>query len=336
MRVLMCELPGLFDSEDTDQRSILERIIQVAEEGMDEKMSLPEYTAWLAETEHQSEDEFLDNMERQMDYALRAFAEKADLEVKLRDKSERMLAAEREARKEAAERATQRKQLQELQQKTLKQLQWLSKNRNRAPEELRADWDEVLGDIDIYAVSAANEMMWRDLAQMYKDAQKSDPNFLPSDDLRKIVDRLDKEKIGDMDIDALNDLYKAAIGLRTEFYNRNNVINDEQKRLFAEVYADSKREIEASPGKYTGNPLDKLFNLEQLTPMNVLQRMGGWDPDGAFYSMAKQLERGERDIRAYKVKAQRMLQDFLTEHEDWVKRADGQGKDGIWYEIEVR
>ena len=340
---LASDLPGLFDSEETDQRSILERIIQVAEEGMDEKMSLPEYTAWLAETEHQSEDEFLDNMERQMDYALRAFAEKADLEVKLRDKSERMLAAEREARKEAAERATQRKQLQELQQKTLKQLQWLSKNRNRAPEELRADWDEVLGDIDIYAVSAANEMMWsdkynatwRDLAQMYKDAKKNDPNFLPSEELEKIFARLDGTKIGDMDIDALNDLYKAAIGLRTEFYNRNNVINDEQKRLFAEVYADSKMEIEAAPGKYTGNTLDKLFNLEQLTPMNVLQRMGGWDPDGAFYSMAKQLERGERDIRAYKVKAQRMLQEFLTEHEEWVKKADGQGKDGIWYEIEV-
>ena len=340
---LASDLPGLFDSEETDQRSILERIIQVAEEGMDEKMSLPEYTAWLAETEHQSEDEFLDNMERQMDYALRAFAEKADLEVKLRDKSERMLAAEREARKEAAERATQRKQLQELQQKTLKQLQWLSKNRNRAPEELRTAWDEVLGDIDIYAVSAANEMMWsdkynatwRDLAQMYKDAKKNDPNFLPSEELEKIVARLDGTKIGDMDIDALNDLYKAAIGLRTEFYNRNNVINDEQKRLFAEVYADSKREIEAAPGKYTGNPMDKLFNLEQLTPMNVLQRMGGWDPDGAFYSMAKQLERGERDIRAYKVKAQRMLQEFLTEHEEWVKKADGQGKDGIWYEIEV-
>lgn len=340
---LASDLPGLFDAEDTDQRSILERIIQVAEEGMDEKMSLPEYTSWLAETEHQSEDEFLDNMERQMDYALRAFAEKADLEVKLRDKSERMLAAERQARKEAAERTRQRKQLQELQQKTLKQLQWLSKNRNRAPEELRAAWDEVLGDIDIYAVSAANEMRWsdkynatwKDLAQMYKDAKKNDPNFMPSDELEKIVARLDGTKIGDMDIDALNDLYKAAIGLRTEFYNRNNVINDEQKRLFAEVYADSKREIEAAPGKYTGNPMDKLFNLEQLTPMNVLQRMGGWDPNGAFYSMAKQLERGERDMRAYSVKAKRMLQDFLTEHEDWVKRADGQGKDAIWYELEV-
>ncbi len=80
--------------------------------------------------------------------------------------------------------------------------------------------------------------------------------------------------------------------------------------------------------------LDKLFNLEQLTPMNVMQRIGGWDPNGTFYSMAKQLEKGERDLRAYKVKANRMLESFLNEHQDWVKRADGQGKAGIWYEIE--
>ena len=37
---LAAELPGLFDSEETDQRTILERILQVAEEGKDEKLSL--------------------------------------------------------------------------------------------------------------------------------------------------------------------------------------------------------------------------------------------------------------------------------------------------------
>lgn len=358
-------LPGLFDSEETDMRSILERIVQVAEEGKDEKMSLAEYTARLAEIEHQSEDEFLDNMERQMDWALRTFAEKAKLEVHLRDRTgikiaqerekgtERLTrqkaresqrrAEERQERKEMAKRQRDRKELRELQQKTLKQLQWLNKNRNRAPEELKATWDEVLGDIDLYAVSAANEMnwsdkynaTWKDLAQMYKDAMKNDPNFLPSKELERIVTRLDGTKIADMDLGALQDLYKAAIGLRTEFYNRNNVINDEMHRLFAEVYTDAKQEIEAAPGGFTGNRADKFLNLEQLTPMNVLQRMGGWDPDGTFYSMAKQLERGERDIRAYTVKANRMLQDFLTEHEDWVKIADGQGEDAIWYEVEV-
>lgn len=358
-------LPGLFDSEETDERTILERILQVAEEGKDEHLSLAEYTRRLSQQEGISEDEFLDNMERQLDWALRTFAEKARLEVHLRDRTGRKIAQEREkgaermtrqqakeaqrraderqARKDSARRAKERRELRELQQRTLKQLQWLSKNRNRAPEELQATWDEVLGDIDLYAISAADEMRWsdkhnatwKDLAQMYKDAMKNDPNFLPSKELERIVTRLDATKIADMDLGALQDLYKAAIGLRTEFYNRNNVINDEMQRLFAEVYTDAKREIESAPGGFTGGVADKFLNLDQLTPMNVLQRMAGWDPDGAFYSMAKQLERGERDMRAYSVKAQKMLQDFLTEHEDWVKKADGQGKDAIWYEVEV-
>ena len=358
-------IPGLFDSEDTDQRYILERIVQLAEEGREEKVSLSEYTARLAQQEHISEDEFLDNMERQMDWALRTFAEKANLEIHLRDRTGKKIAQEREsfaevsqrqrareiqrradereARKDATLRQRQRKELRELQQKTLKSLQWLNKNRNRAPEELKAAFDEVLSDIDIYAVGAANEMRWsekynatwQDLGQMYKDAMKNDPNFMPSKELERIVARLDGTKISEMDLGALNDLYRAAVGLRTEFYNRNNVMNDEENRLFSEVYTDAKKEIEAAPGGYSGKWLDKLFNLEQLHPMNVLQRMGGWDPNGAFNSMAKQLERGERDIRGYTISANKHLEQFLTDNQDWVKKADGQGKDAIWYEIEV-
>ncbi|MCI5929298.1 MAG: hypothetical protein MRZ73_12335 [Pseudoflavonifractor capillosus] len=358
-------MPGLFDAGELDSRTILERIVQVAEEGRDQKMSLSEYAAELAGREYVSEDEVLDNMERQMDWALRTFAEKARLEITLRDRTGVKIAQEREKFSEAAGRQRERemarraeerdrrkaqlrrqrenKELRELQQKTLKQLQWLSKNRYRAPEELKEAWDEVLGDIDIYAVGAANEMnwsnkyqaTWRDLAQLYKTARDADPNFLPSKELERIVDRLDGDKIADLDVDALADLYKAAVGLRTEFYNRNNVINDELNRLFAEVYTDSKREIETAPGGYKGSGFDRFMNLDQLTPMNVLERMGGWNPDGAFYSMARQLEKGEQDIRAYTVQANRRLEEFLTEHEDWVKRADGQGKDGIWYEIEV-
>lgn len=358
-------LPGMFSPDELDGRIILERIVQAAEEGKDEKVSLAEYTARLAGEEYVSEREILDNMERQMDWALRTFAEKADLEIKLRGRTGVKIAQEREKfaetsrrqrerealrrgkereqRRDMMQRQRENRELRELQQRTLKQLQWLSKNRYRAPEELRSTWDAVLGDIDIYAVGAANEMnwskkyeaTWQNLAQMYQEAKKNDPNFLPSKDLERIVARLDGDKIADMDVSALQDLYKAAVGLRTEFYNRNNVINDEQGRMFAEVYADSKREIEETPESYTGKGLDKFVNLEQLTPMNVLERMGGWDPEGTFYSMAKQLEKGERDARAYTVEAKRQIEDFLTENPEWVKRADGQGKDAIWYELEV-
>ncbi len=250
---------------------------------------------------------------------------------------------ERQKRQEEIARQREARKLRELQQKTLKQLRWLSKNRYRAPEDFKARWDEVLGNIDLFAIGAANEMhydkkreaTWRDLAEMYKRAKEEDPNFLPSAELERIVARLDGDKIADMDVGALADLYKAAVGIRTEFYNRNNVLLDKEMRLFAEVYEDSKRELTSTPGKHSGSFFDKLLNGEQLTPMNVFRRMVGWKPDSVFYSMAKQLEAGERDIRDYTVRANRMLADFLKKEEKWVKRADGQGKDGIWIEKEV-
>ena len=357
--------PGLFDASSLDERDMLERIVQVAEEGKDEKMSLPEYAAMLTRQEGIPESEILDNLERQMDWALRTFAEKARLELTLRDRTGKKIAEEREKsgealnreklletqrrakdrerRLEAAQRQKERRELRELQNKTLKQLQWLSKNRDKAPAELLDTWNDVLGDLDVYAVGAANEMnwsekyqaTWRDIADMYKKAQENDPNFFPSKELQRIVDRLDKDKIGDMDIDALKDLYRAAVGLRTEYYNHNNVIGDEQRRLFSEVYDDVKDELESSRKSFTGRPLDKFVNKEQLTPMNFLERMAGWNKDSTWYSMARQLERGERETRDYRVKSERLLEDFINEHKDWVKTADGQGKNAVWYELEV-
>lgn len=360
-------LPGMFHADDLDSREILENIVQTAEEGKSQNMSLAQYTALLAGQEYVSEDEVLDNIERQMDEALRTFTRTAKLEVHLRDRTGVKIAQEREKsaaarqrealsrakerqqRKEMSQRQREYRELKEQQKKTLKALQWLAKNQYRAPEELQGTWDEVLGDLDIYAVSAANEMRyskkydatWKDLAEMYKDAQANDPNFLPSKELEKIVHRLDNKKIADMDLNALQDLYKAAVGLRTEFYNRNNVINDDMNRLFAEVYTDSKKELDfgaqtkAGKAARQGKKLDSLFNQEQLSPMNVMQRMAGWNPNSAWYSMAKQLEKGERDIRDYTVSATKQLREFLTEHEDWAKKADGQGDDGIWYEVKI-
>ena len=360
-------LPGMFHADDLDSREILENIVQTAEEGKSQNMSLAQYTALLAGQEYVSEDEVLDNIERQMDEALRTFTRTAKLEVHLRDRTGVKIAQEREKsaaarqrealsrakerqqRKEMSQRQREYRELKEQQKKTLKALQWLAKNQYRAPEELQGTWDEVLGDLDIYAVSAANEMRyskkydatWKDLAEMYKDAQENDPNFLPSKELEKIVHRLDNRKIADMDLNALQDLYKAAVGLRTEFYNRNNVINDDMNRLFAEVYTDSKKELDfgaqtkAGEAARQGKNLDSLFNQEQLSPMNVMQRMAGWNPNSAWYSMAKQLEKGERDIRDYTVSATKQLREFLTEHEDWAKKADGQGDDGIWYEVKI-
>ena len=442
-------LPGLFEADVYDRKQALERILQVAEEGADQNLSLAEYTAQVAGETGVDVDTILMDMERQMEYQIQKFASMANLETELRARPELLRAEanervqaireqrdrtvqkvidhyndilqrrtaemeqavgearataaqrvqrareqrdqkiaqvkedtdqriqrvreqrdrtvesvqahynemrakdralieardakERERRKRMAENRKQQRELRELQQRTLKQLQWLSKNRNKAPEDLKAAFDEVLSDIDIYAVGAANEMnysqkyggTWADIVAMYKHARDFDPNFLPSQDLERIMARLDNAKIESFDIDALQDLYKAAVGLRTEFQNRNRVIADEKQRLFSEVYDDVEEELSNAAGTYKGTKQDRFINQNQLNPMNYLQRMAGWNPDSTWYSMAKQLEAGEREVRRYKVNASLRLQEFLKEHKDWVARADGQGKDAVWYELQV-
>lgn len=340
---LAAEIPGLFNAEETDMRSILERIVYVAEEGKDNQMSLAEFTAEMAGRGEISMDEFLDHMEKEMDWALRTFAEKAELEMDLRKRTGVQMAKERAVHKEAAQRQQDRKEMRQLQEKTLKALQWLNKNRNRAPEELREKFEEVLSDIDIYAIGAANEMnwsdkynaTWKDLVAMYDEAAQNDPNWFEIKEIDRIAKRLRNKKLEDMDVDTLNNLYRLATGLRTAFYNRKNVINDEMHRIFEEVYADSTREINDAVGDKHEGLLNDHMNLHQLHPMNFFQRMGGWNPDGVFYGIMKQLESGERDMRAHQVTAQKVLKDFMTEHEEWFKKADGQGENGVWYEIEI-
>ena len=431
--------PDTFGGIGGNQRQRLEQIVQAAEEAQDQNLSLSEYAQALAGRDFISDDAILENMERQVDWAMRTFAEKAKLEVSLRDdktaaieaerdrlaqrsarrsqnnegvieameahtderiqkkdaaaakskeklidameariderlqkkdaalaKSKEKLidameariderlqrekareanrrALERQDRKDMAARQKARRELQELQKKTLKTLQWLNKNRFRAPEELREQFDEVLSDIDLYAVGTANEMQWsgkynatwRDLAQMYQDAKANDPNFLPSKELERIVTRLDARKIGDMDLDALGKLYQAAVDLRTEFMNRNRVLGDAEERIFEDVYADSVREINSAAGGYTGKLTDRFMNMEQLSTMNMLERMAGWNPNSTWYGMAKQLEKGERDAQSYQVTAAQILKDFMQKNREWVMRSDGQGKDAIWYEIKV-
>lgn len=345
--------PGIFSQDNLDQRSIIEQIVQLAEEGKDQKMSLADYTAMIAGQEYMTEDMLREGMERHIDWALRTFAEKAGLEVFLKDRTDAVVQQERaaawERRQQEAERKRTDREIRELQQKTLKQLQWLSANRNKAPAELRQAFDDVLSDIDVYAASAANalnwskryQMTWRDLVDLYdaktnKASPEYDENFFPSEEMKRIYERLrvKKQHIADMDLGTLQDLYKAAAGLRQEVYDRNNLINDEFSRTIAGAYYDSKAELEAAAKDQRKKNLLRKYDEMQLTPMNRFESMAGWKRNSTWASMARMLEKGERDQRRFTVNAKAMLADFLQQNQKWVARADGQGKDGIWYEVE--
>ena len=359
---------GIYD-ENTDMRSFLESLVQIAQDSKDEHMTLDEYNAYIARQEGVDEDLLRDremtNLERQLDNALRNFAEQANLEVYYRSREDRIRqderrkayegskeyaarqaakeAKEKERRNQMAQQNRENRELREMQQRTLKQLQWLSKNRYRMPEQLAETAKEILSDLDIYAAGAARatnyskryEATWEDIAKIYKEARATDPNFFPSQDLERIVARLDNAKIADLDPAALADLYKAAVGLRTEFYNKQNLINDQNHAMFQDVYDDTREEMARAPKDGKDNEIIKSLNLEMMTPANVLQMLFGWDKNSTGNRIAQQLVDGERAMKAYEVGAKAILDDFIEEHQDWIKKADGQGKDAIWYEIEV-
>lgn len=351
--------PGAFRSEGGDFRRMLEEIVDTAKLGKSENMSLAEMMSRLQRDYGYSLDEQMDALERKVDTAIEILVRTAGIETevksaarpqavkervdRIRERSAVQMAQERAERKEKLRRQAEARNLREMQQKTMKSLQWLKRNERRMTVDMKAQAEELLDGLDLYAISIANEMRWsdkhqatwRDLADMYQSARDHDSNFLPSKELEMIWSRVNLKKVGELDLDALETLYRAASALRTEFYNRNNVINDEEHRMFSEAYADSVEEIRTSGGKGKTGKMRTFFNAEQLTPVNMLERMGGWRRNGTFFSFARMLESGERGYKGYVVEANRQLQGFIEEHQDWIKIADGQGKDAIWYEEEV-
>ena len=73
-----------------------------------------------------------------------------------------------------------------------------------------------------------------------------------------------------------------------------------------------------------------------LNPNHYLEALVGWNPDSVWFkTFAQGLENGERKMKRYMETSKQMLDEFVRTHKKWLETADGQGKDGIWYEVKV-
>lgn len=349
---------GKFD-DTVDLKQQLETIVNIAEDGREENLSLWQMAEYIRRTEGKdSMDGYIENLHQQLMQALQDFSSSAKVEIDTVKQNVYQNVRREAERKEKIERARREKEQREFQQKTLKQLQWLKRNQNFMGNDFQEEAKRILGDIDTIAISAANEMnwsnkyqaTWEDLADMYKWAEKNDPNFLPSKELENIVRRVEGKHLDELTATDLEDIYKAAVALRTAYYNRNNVIGDELHRQFAEVFEDSVNDMKAAPkpknlkkkiirkhkNKLTAAAA-KLTDLDaQLNPIHRIERMFGWKENSpGFQIFGRGLEKGERLTKRYVEQANQMLDEWMTENEDWVRNSDGQGKDATWYELEV-
>ena len=337
--------PGAFNAGDIRAKEILERIVSIAEEGKADNASLHEYAAMIAD-EYGPErvDEMFDNMTRQFDQAIRRFADKAGLEVRMRAREEFYNARERIRLADQKKAAQEERERKELQNKLLKELQYLKKSRKKSGAEWQRRFDEVLTGIDTYATSALPrkgiyskkyDMTWEDIANAYDEWSK-EPDFLPNEDLKRIVSRVKDKKLADMTVEDLEDLLKAAVAIHTEYENYQNMVIEGIKTRTSRVYNQMVEEVKsADNAKREHGKVQHLMNLNQLTPMNIIQRVAGWNPDSMWMKLAKNLEQGEREQKAYVIRANDLLRDFMTKNKKWVERADGQSKNAKWYELKL-
>ena len=345
--------PGSFRHESGDMREMLGEIVDMARQGKAENVSLAEMMGRVEKDTGWSVADQMEAMERKVDAAIDKFIEKAALESDLKARSAVQLAQEREERRKAMERQAERKALQEQRRRVFKLLQKAKRYERQMPKDLREQLKGILEEMDTIAMGLANEMRWsdkyqatwRDLVDMYKHAEKYDPNFLPNPEILQMIKRLEATKVAQLEPDALQEMFDVVTAIFEDWHNRKNMASAEEFALFSEVADNAIEELRSSKGrkkpkgKIRGAIADgswKLFNADQLTPVNFIEMMGGWRRDGAFFkAFGRQGETGERNEKAYKVDAARMLDNFAREHADWMKTADGQGKSGVWHEYEV-
>lgn len=335
---------GTFDTS-ADLKTQLERIVELAEQGRDEKMDLFHMAEYVRKREgRDTADAIVDELYQKLENAVKTYASNAKLEMELTYKNAFQQARDRAIRQENARRAQEKKELRERQQDTLKQLQILKRMRDTTSQEFREQIDRVLDGIDTIAVSAANAMnysdkynaTWGSIVAMYNEAKANDPNWLPDTYVDKLMERIDGKHLDEMEPADLEQLYQAAVALRTKIYNTRNIIGSETNMMFNEAYDSVRGEMHGAskPKNRYGAKWAAMRNA--MNPNHYLERLAGWNPDSVWYkTFAKGLEDGERKMKRYVETSKQMLDEFARTHRKWLEVADGQGKNGIWYEVKV-
>ena len=344
----MAELfPGVFDNYNTDRTAQLEDMIHAAELGRPEHISLMEQAMRAG-----GEDAVAQQMtffDRYLTNALENYAKQAGFEVRVKQGEIMKAAKARAIAADAWEKQSQRKAMAEAQNRTLKVFQRLHRMRKDQSAETKALIDEIVGNFDTMAKTLRKdkEATWRDMRKIYDAEREKDPNFLPNESWEQKFSRLDAARVGELSREDALDLYKRGVELIHMIRTKDKEIAAENARNLEDLHRSSVHEIQTSDGtihEYSKDEKGKekikgaarrYWNEEQLSPLNMIEKMGGWRRDGAFYSMAKQLERGEYDKQRYIIQSDALLKDFTEKHEKWIAKADGKGKDAIWYEIDA-
>jgi|GEM_PF-6034387 len=318
---------------DAALSDMLGNLIEKAERGKTTNQALKDAIADEAYYTGTTEDEIYGDMFKRMTSTLETFAQKAGLEVELKDKSASQLATERKRWMERQEAAAQRRRESEIQKKVLKGLQRLEKLKDKAAPEVRAQVDEILKDIDTQAryITPSGIEDLKALQRVYEEKARQEGyvdddnpgNFLRNPYVEEKLKRLSDKHLGEMDINDVIELGRVVAGIENAIRTQNKIIGEEQDATIKEYANGVDKEVWDAKGARPGF-WQKWFKEEQLSPRRFLEMLGGWK-DGYMKKLSLALENGQTRQLDFQRRAMQSFDAFLSREENrkWLETASG-------------
>ena len=335
---------NMFPTDDAPS-DMVRNLIEQAEKGRSQMITFAEAVNNEARMEHVDPQEIWNDLSRQADETLRAFAEKAKLEMDLKDRTASMLATERKRAEDRMERMAQRRRESEIREKTFKAIRRLKKLRGKAAADVKTQIDEAIRDIDTQArqltINGLEDL--QELARVYEDAKKAagyvdeeNPgNFLKNPYIEDQLDRLKQKHINEMDIDDVIELGRVVAALENTVKTNGKMIGEQFDSEVKTVADKVNAEVQSSRGAGVSGLkgfAQKWFKEEQLAPRRFLEMLGGWKK-GAVANLADSLEKGQTRMLDFQRRAMQSMDPFMDKYKKWVKTASG--KNAKWYTYSV-
>ena len=328
---------GMFPT-DAALSDMLSNLVDKAEAGRSRMIPFASAIENEARGMRMDPQEIYNELSQKLDETLRTYAEKARLEVELKNRTASQLATERKRMEDRLERQAQRRRESEIREKTLKALRRLEKLRGKAASDVRAQIDEALKDIDTQARSLTMSGIedLQALQQAYEDAKKAagwideeNPgNFLRNPYVEEKLARLTKKHLNDMDISDVIELGRVVAALENTVRTQNQMIGEEFDQTIKETADAVDREVKDVKVMNRGF-LQKWFMEEHLSPRRFLDMLGGWKK-GAMSKLSDSLEKGQTRMLDFQRRASQSFDPFVSKAENrkWLETASG--KKATW------
>lgn len=357
------DYPGLFDSEQTDMRTMLEDMQEAAKLGKPEHISLAEGAVMRGLS---SEEDFA-ALYNEVRAELRAFADAAGIESQMRERllkdteeknaqrieAERTRADERmkalrQHYKEVAQRAAQRRARSEQMTKIRNAIKRLNRAAERNDQTLTKVIAQQTPEIQTLAKRAMEELdtvansltdkkriSLETLKEAYEEAKANDPNFIPNPATEKALARVGSVHLNDMTVEKLQALYDAVARIEHDFETANRIIGEGIDQQLDNAGRELQEEIRQAKGTKTESKLAYWLNEESLSPSRALLRFAGYDRSGTMGKLVESFEKGDIDAMGYTLGADMIFQDFMQRKDvqKWLKTAAGENAEMV--EIEV-